>query len=389
MTEPSPQDGHQQHPPPAYDTDKKGYRGISEGALGALGDLHDARNFAEMIVDTVREGLLVLDFDLRVVAANESFYERFVVRPEHTVGKLVFDLGNGQWAIPALRELLEGVLPNESALDDYEIDHAFEGIGTRVMLLNARRLDDHQLILLAIEDVTDRRRGELELKGLNESLKALNESLEERVEERSRQIRELSSALAVAEEQERQRIARVLHDDLQQLLYGAKLTASSGRVDQLESILGSAIEITRTLSHEMMPPLLHDADMTAHLNWLAEHHQRQYGLTVEVTGQAWVPDPGLRILVSQILRELLLNVVKHADTHCARLSAGKEDGRVWIAVEDQGAGSNPERNHEVAGLGLASVRERLEWIGGRLDIASSRGQGTRAVITVPSGPTER
>src|SRR5690606_28460380 len=146
--------------PPSYDAGIEGYVGISDGALYTLQGLHDARGFAEMIVDTVREGLLVLDFDLRVRAANESFYRMFDVQPEETIGSLVYDLGNGQWDLPDLRRLLEQILPRNEVFNGFEVDHAFEGIGRRVMVLNARRLNDHRLILLAIEDVTEQREEE-------------------------------------------------------------------------------------------------------------------------------------------------------------------------------------------------------------------------------------
>ncbi|HUR55491.1 MAG TPA: PAS domain S-box protein [Gemmataceae bacterium] len=124
--------------------------------------VEDARAFAEGIVRTVREPLLVLEADLRVRTANRSFYDTFRVDQADTVGRLLFDLGNGQWDIPRLRELLEQILPRDSHLDDFEVEHRFEGLGRRVMVLNARRLDatggGPALILLAIEDETERRR---------------------------------------------------------------------------------------------------------------------------------------------------------------------------------------------------------------------------------------
>ncbi|MDB5312368.1 MAG: sensor protein [Gemmataceae bacterium] len=128
----------------------------------AVRAVEDARAFAEGIVQTVREPLVVLDADLRVWTANRSFYQTFRVDPAETEGRFLFDLGNRQWDIPRLRELLEEVLPRDSHFGDFEVDHTFEGIGRRAMVLNARRLDPAGgrpgLILLAIEDATDRRR---------------------------------------------------------------------------------------------------------------------------------------------------------------------------------------------------------------------------------------
>lgn len=123
--------------------------------------------FFRGIVDTVREPLLVLDHEQRVVAASESFLNAFGVSSEQTVNRLFYDLGNGQWQIPALRKLLDRVLPEKEAITDFQVDHDFESIGRRTMLLNARRLtqpnQSQPMILLAIEDITERRRAEIAL----------------------------------------------------------------------------------------------------------------------------------------------------------------------------------------------------------------------------------
>ncbi len=112
------------------------------------------------ILGSIREPLVVLDSDLKVVKANRSFYQTFNVKPEETEGTLIYDLGNRQWNIPKLKDLLENILPQNSIFNDFEVEHQFETIGRKIMLLNARRIysDEKQiqLILLAIEDVTER-----------------------------------------------------------------------------------------------------------------------------------------------------------------------------------------------------------------------------------------
>src|ERR1700737_2415485 len=116
---------------------------------------------AYAIVDTVREPLIVLDQDLRVVAASRSFYLTFKVNADDTQGKLLYDLGDGQWDIPKLRLLLGKILPEQGAMEDYEVEHDFPSIGQRTMLLNARKVfyekGSHSTILLGIEDVTQKR----------------------------------------------------------------------------------------------------------------------------------------------------------------------------------------------------------------------------------------
>ena len=126
----------------------------------------DIQNYAQNIVDTVREPLLILDATLRVQSANRAFYQTFHVSPAETEGRLIYELGNGQWDIPDLRTLLEDIVPKSSVFDDFELDHTFPLIGRRVMLLNARKLQaghHGELLVLAMEDVTARKRAEEEL----------------------------------------------------------------------------------------------------------------------------------------------------------------------------------------------------------------------------------
>ena len=117
--------------------------------------VNDIENYAQNIVDTVREPLLILDATLRVRSANRAFYQTFHVSAAETEGRLIYQLGNGQWDIPALRELLASVLSNEKAFEDYTVDHDFPAIGQKKMRLNARRFigtaGEPLMILLSIQ----------------------------------------------------------------------------------------------------------------------------------------------------------------------------------------------------------------------------------------------
>jgi two-component sensor histidine kinase/PAS domain-containing protein len=126
--------------------------------------LHDntefevTKEYSDKLVDALRHPFLVLDWDLRVKNANRAFYTTFKVEPSATEGRFVYELGNGQWNIPRLRDLLEEILPRNLAFDDFEVEHDFENIGYCIMVLNARRINHLKLILLVIEDVTEARR---------------------------------------------------------------------------------------------------------------------------------------------------------------------------------------------------------------------------------------
>jgi PAS domain S-box-containing protein len=123
--------------------------------------LNEALKFDENIISTIREPLLVLNADLRILTANQSFYRMFSETPDQTIGKVIFEAGAGEWNIPKLRKLLDDILSKNTSFDDYEVDHDFPTLGRRTMLLNARRIhnggpETHK-ILLAIEDITERK----------------------------------------------------------------------------------------------------------------------------------------------------------------------------------------------------------------------------------------
>ncbi len=142
---------------------------LSDGTLAnRLGlEIQDAREYAENIVETVRKPLVVLDSDLKILTANLSFYDTFKAKPEETIGNYIYEIGNRQWDIPKLRVLFEEILPNDTVLNGYEVDHNFPGIGRKIILLNARQIFREKIgshiILLAMEDITDRKKAEEDL----------------------------------------------------------------------------------------------------------------------------------------------------------------------------------------------------------------------------------
>lgn len=250
------------------------------------------------------------------------------------------------------------------------------------------------------EDVT-------ESKAAADELRKLNETLEQRVQartlearQRAEQLRRLAVELTRAEHAVRRRLAHTLHDGLQQLLVAAKLRLASTRykadpaaaIDQAVALIDEAVDVSRSLTVELSPPVLHDGGLGPALEWLGRWVGDRHGLEVEVSfdPQAEPRSEDIKVILFETARELLFNVVKHAGAPRAAVRVARlEPDRVHMVVSDEGAGFLPkpavatEPGGTTAGFGLLSIRERLAFVGGSLEISSEPGRGTQAVVNAP------
>lgn len=234
------------------------------------------------------------------------------------------------------------------------------------------------------------------------ALRELNDTLEDRVEQRTARIRELASQLTMAEQKERRRIAQVLHDDLQQRLYGIQMRINSlqqysksgkqeklrDEIEQAKAWIEDAISTTRRLSVDLSPPVLKKEGLVEALDWLRTQMKELHGLEVDIEAKhaARVPDEDMEIFLFQVVRELLFNVVKHAGVDRATVEITDADDHLTICVADEGRGFDPDEMGEQAhdgGFGLTAARERLELFNGRLEIDAAPGEGTRMIVHVP------
>jgi PAS domain S-box-containing protein len=252
-------------------------------------------------------------------------------------------------------------------------------------------LGSHDLTVCIIKDITQRRHAE-------EALRQARDDLERH----AGKLRLLAAELTQAEQRERRRLAQVLHDQLQQLLVAAQMKArllsranDEDRrrriIAEITELIGLAIDESRSLTLELSPPVLHDRGLAGGLEWLARQLETMNGLTVETQFDdgAEPDDENVRIFLFQAVRELLLNVVKHAGAKTAIIEMSRlENDWLQLSVSDTGMGIDPAKlnNREGSGgFGLFSIRERLEVIGGRLRIESEPGEGTQISIELPRG----
>jgi PAS domain S-box-containing protein len=238
-----------------------------------------------------------------------------------------------------------------------------------------------QYFIGMVEDITDRRQAEEEIRTYQE------------------QLRSLTSELSLTEERERRRLATELHDHVGQILALAQIklgalkeSASSTNLtapmDEIRRLIEQTIQYTRSLTFELSPPILYDLGFEAAVEWLAELIQNQHGMRIEVQlDQKPKPmDDELRVLLFQAVRELLVNVVKHAQATRVAVSITREDQNMLIQVKDDGVGLEVAEGASArrpGGFGLFSIRERLKYLGGHLEMVSQPGQGTQVTLVVP------
>jgi PAS domain S-box-containing protein len=223
---------------------------------------------------------------------------------------------------------------------------------------------------------------------------------EARVQEYQRRLRDLAAELTLAEERQRLELAADLHDHLGQALAMLRLKLMRLKGDAvfcgldadlegMQTLLGQAIRYTRSLTFEISPPVLHELGLAPALEWLAEHLDAKQGLTVRLRAEAPV-DPlpeAMRVLLFKSVRELLTNVVKHANAKTATIETTLESGALVIAVADDGVGFDPTTHLHPRGdagtFGLFSILERVRALGGRLEIDARPGAGSRVRLVVP------
>jgi two-component sensor histidine kinase len=295
--------------------------------------LEDAQTLAQAIVNTIPEPFIVLDDKLRVLAASASFYQIFKVESEQTRGRLLYSLGDGQWDIPALRLLLETIIPEQAAMDGFEVEHDFPNLGRRTMLLNARQViyedKSNRTILLAFMDVTNRR------------------AIEREKENFLKQTEDLLRQKDVLLREMEHRVANSL-----QIIASILLHASEG-IDQID--VGTYLT---TLCGSLAASMV------------GESHP----IAVKVMADTGAIGSDRAVSLGLIVTELVINAVKYAfpdaRADAVILVTYEIDGADWkLTVSDNGIGKTADAAN-ITGLGTAITQALVKQLGAVMEVAS-------------------
>jgi chemotaxis protein methyltransferase CheR len=333
-------------------------------------DVADACALAQAIVDTVREPVLILDKELRVIAASRSFYSAFNVAPEHTQGRLLYALGDGQWDIPKLRVLLEKIIPEHGTMEDYEVEHEFPELGNRTMRLNARQVfyegGAGTTILLGMEDITGRRAMEREKDELLLQKDILLEEMQHRVANSLQIVASIILMKARTVESEETKLH--LRDAHSRVL-------SVVAVQQQLRFAGDGLSV----------------DVTPYLKNLCESLATSMignfrPISLRVVGENGTAKPRQAESIGLIVTELVMNCLKHAfpheETEGHIAVAYETAGTNWkLSVADNGVG-RPDGVFAQAksGLGTGIVKALAQQLGAQVETVSGP-HGTTVSIT--------
>ncbi len=344
--------------------------------------LSESEERFKAIVEGAKDAIFIKDASFNYIFVNHHMERLFNCKSRDLVGKSDFDLFSQDDAA-RVRQYDERVLKGEVIEHDdnrtiCDVEYSFH-----IVKVPMRDAEGNIVGLCGIaRDITDRKQSEMQLL------------------EYQKQLQSLASQLSISEERERRRIATELHDRISQSLAYSKIqlgflgkeakdTGLVDKISEISDLIDGTIRDTRSLTFELCPPILYELGFEAAVEWLAEDFNQRHDLKINVTNDdvSKPLDDNLRGLLFQSVRELLMNVVKHAGAQNVQISIKGENGFIEINIEDDGIGLDSEklsdRKHEDMGFGLFSIRERMNQFGGQLAIDTDHKDGARLVLVAP------
>jgi PAS domain S-box-containing protein len=347
----------------------------------AEGKLRGRSQMLEAFFQHTITPLAFLDRSFNFIRVNEAYAKADGKTPEYFVGRNHFIL----YPDPEMREIFLRVVRTRQPYRAHAKSFVYPDGPQRLRYWNWQLTPllgdagEVRFLVFSLEDVTSQQGALQELR------------------HRAGQLQKLTLELSQAEDRERRRLAEILHDDLQQVLAAAKFhlgmlnsrIQGDGELRELATeageLLREAIGKSRNLSHELSPAVLYQSDLGETFEWLARQVHAKHGLTVhvEVRGRIEPRSEPLRAFLYKAAKEMLFNVVKHAEVGEARLRVRRVRNRVWVTISDKGRGFDSKALHTAGGFGLMSIRERVQMLGGRVRIRSAAGRGSVFLLSVP------
>jgi len=388
--------------------------------------LYESQKLYKLLAENVNDVIWTMDLNLRYTYISPSIKTARGFSPDELIGRSVKEVMSPEGFRKA-KKLLEEELakdpysdPNRCRIVELELPTKDGGtMWAEQKMIFLRDESGRPVGILGVSrDITERRRVQEELERhknrLNELVQERTKELmetnirlqkeiaerkqaEEKLRDYQKRLRRLASEVTFAEERERRRIAVELHDNLGQMLAVAKmrlgtLAECAGQkqkevISEIRALLERSIEFTRSLTIELSPPVLYELGLEPAVEWLLERVRKEHNLKVslQTAGASEPLDENARVLLFKATRELLLNIVKHADATEVQVTISRDNGCVRFVVEDDGKGFDPESLRSSEGFGLFSIKERLNHIGGRMELFSTPGKGTRVELLVPLG----
>ncbi len=364
-------------------------RAIRNGEVDALviprsqGDdifeLKGTEHLYRVFVDTMNEGAATLSPEGTVLYCNDRLAGMLKTSPDRVVGSSIY-----QFIPPAETSGFKSAIEKsgrEGTKVELSLGREDQNLVPVHLSLNTFPGQDLPAICMVAMDLTERKRAE------------------EKISLYQRQLRALAAELALSEERERRRLAAELHDRVGQTLAIAKIKLLDllksnappnllSTLSEITAMIDTTIQDTHSLTFEISPPVLYQVGFEAAVEWLAEHFQEQHGLLIDlkINGKGKPLKEDLRVVLFQAIRELLVNVIKHARATSAKISVRYVKNNLRIVVQDDGSGfaSPPDELHgTMRGFGLFNIRERLHHLGAEIAIESSPNKGTKVTLIIP------